>query len=242
MTDPAAPEVDATPTPEPTPTPSTDVADLQAQLDAARQEAADAVAAKEAFGADNAKLRKQRREWKAKQEPGKEQGPVDATGTDDGESESLRRLAISAEAKAELIKQGADSALADLAVSALDMEQIEILDGRIEGVAEAVTSLLKERPELKESKTATPGVVNGAPSGQQTQAPDPLMMSREQLAAMTDAEWDAFADANPIVEFQLGDGPVTRMNISSIPNAAFGRVQAAQERHKQVTRKLTGGS
>lgn len=216
-------------------------ADLQAKLDAANQRADDAEAKRDEFGADNQKLRGQRKKWKTAKAGDEDTKGADAVPQDSGESDALRKLAISSRAEAELIKQGADPKLVDLAVAGLDMDQIEIVDGRIEGVAEAVTALLKDRPELKLAKPTSPGVIDGAPGGSKTEVSDPLTYTREQLAAMPDAEWDAFTAANPEVTMQIGDGPPITCNISSIPNAAFGRVQAAQKRHAEVTARLTGG-
>jgi len=242
MPDPEAPAVDATtdappvaPPADPPAEPS--LATVQADLKAANDRAEAAEASRDAFGKDNKKLRDQRRKLRA--DAAGDDPPADAAPS--GGDADLRALAISGNAKAELIAQGADPELADLAAAGLDMDLVEIVDGRIEGLAEAVTLLLKERPNLKLKTSATPGVVDGAPSGTETKAPDPMSMSRDQLSQMTDAEWDAFAQANPIVEVQMGDGPVMRMNISSTPNPAFGRVMAAQKRHAEVTKKLTGG-
>lgn len=154
----------------------------------------------------------------------------------------MQALAISQVAMRELDKQGADPALADLAVSGLDLTGVEVTEGRIEGVTEAVAKLLDKRPELMlKTKATVPGTLDGAPGGSKIEASDPLTYDREQLADMTDEEWDAFADTNPQVIMQLGDGPPITFNISSMPNVAFARVKAAQKRHAEVTARLTGG-
>lgn len=235
MTEENTPAPDAEPgepgAPTPTPEPSAEMADLTARLEAAEAKV-------ETFGADNQKLRTQRRELKAKLSapPADPADPPKPAPPEPGHG--FENLAITATAKAELLAQGADPKLVDLAAGAIDRDLIEVEGENIEGVAEAVTKLLKERPELKAKSPTAPGTLNGAPGGPKGSAPDPATITRKELSAMSDDEFEAFTQANPVVEFQMGDGPLTKVNISSTPNEAFKRVHGTSSK---LIDKLSGG-
>jgi len=107
-----------------------------------------------------------------------------------------------------MIKQGVDATTAEATrLGLIDLEAIEVDAGRVSGMTEAVSDLLKERPELKRSTMPSPGVANGAPGGNRSQASDPSTMNPEELRSMGDREFFNWCRANPHVEFKMGDGP-----------------------------------
>lgn len=214
----------------------TNIATVQAELDAANAKLAD-------FGKDNAKLRGQRRDLRSEladlAKPGDDDDPKPKPTPKSQPDTAMRDLAMRTALRSELINAGADPKLVDLVgLSAIDLDGIEIENGQIEGMAEAATLLLKERPELKTSKPTVPGTANGAPGGSNETPPDITKLTREEFAKMGDKEFFAMAEAQGEVLFQIGESPVMRMNISPTPNPAFARVHGVDG---EILKKITGG-
>jgi hypothetical protein len=201
---------------------------LQAQLAEAQRKL-------EEFGKDNAKYRKRIREMKAEAVPETPQEPQV-----DHASEALARIAAAQAIRAEALKQGMDPDFVEDAEKFVDLGDIEVdVDsGRVEGVADAVSRVLTERPKLKKQATR-PGVATAAP-GSNVKSRNPLDVKPGEISAMSPEEFAEFADAVGVVETQDNpSAPVIRWNLSSSPNQAHKRIRDAQA--SNLTDRIAGG-
>ena len=216
----------------PDPTPAAPDVDLQSQMEAMELRHAKELGVRNAEGQ---KYRQTINDLKS----GDGDAPKSKAKKKDG-GEAFQQLAIRTEFMAELRDQGVAKETAEvLALDSIDLSGVEVEGNRILGMADAVTSYLKERPALvQRPNKPSPGTVNGSPGGTNTEPADLTSMSKDQLKALPSDQFFALAAQLGTVKLQIGDEDPHEVNISPEPNEAFGRVHGVTG---DVIRKMSGG-